>query len=41
MDGNRVDPELSSLPDFTAKLPFQISAGRRIMVAARSQEELG
>ena len=33
--------ELCSLPDFTAKIPFQICGGRRIMVAARSQEGLG
>jgi hypothetical protein len=39
--GFRVNQELCSLPDFTAKLPFQICGGRRIMVAARSQERLG
>src|SRR5580692_1599872 len=38
-DGKPVNQELCSLPDFTAKLPFQICGGRRIMVAARSQEE--
>src|SRR5258708_22817639 len=32
---------LCSLPDFTARLPFQIRGGLRIMVAARSQEGTG
>src|SRR5258705_11316888 len=32
---------LCSLPDFTARLPFQICGGLRIMVTARSQEGTG
>ena len=39
--GYRVSQELCSLPGFTAKLPFQICDGGRIMVAAQSQEGLG
>src|SRR5579859_5855645 len=34
----RVAPDISSLPGYTAQFSFQICGGRRIMVAARSQE---